>query len=342
MDADKRFMKCKLSKKTQAKVVETRVESIILFNSAVRPFLQSETKRIQSWIDKRYRYIWSNKKEEPLKQMEGNHMNMQDAWNELDVMTTRSKIEKRHLIRIGYIARMSDERLVKQTTMGWIRRMETGRKPRKRKMTMLTHWHKLLKEANIEPHEVEKIAMDRTSWRNVVKDRMRHIEQFEKQQGHQYGRHENEELIERRPQYEIQNDNKCKYEGCGRTFRTKAGLVIHQKRLYRTLENATTFRCQKCNSKFRKEATLKNHSKVCRGGKIEGDRKECRICNNLVGRTNYARHVRSCKERNNLQEERAAQERNESEIRTDTCTDCEKIRIKENSMYILRCKCNCN
>ena len=76
------------------------------------------------------------------------------------------------------------------------------------------------------------------------------------------------------------------------------------------MENATTFRCQKCNSKFRQEATLKNRSKVCRGGKI-GDRKECRICNNLVGRTNYARHVRSCKERNNLQEERAAQVRSD-------------------------------
>ena len=63
MQIKKRFMKCKLSKKTKATVVETCVES--LFNSAVKPFAKSETKRIQSWIDKRYRYIWSNKKEEP-------------------------------------------------------------------------------------------------------------------------------------------------------------------------------------------------------------------------------------------------------------------------------------
>ena len=138
MQIRKRFMKCELSKKTQAKVVETCVESTILFNFALRPFSQSETKRIQSWIDKRYRYIWSNK-EELLKQMERSHMNMQDVRNELDVMTIRSKIEKSHLIRIGHIARMSDERLVKQTTMCWIRRMEMGKKPRKRKMTMLTY-----------------------------------------------------------------------------------------------------------------------------------------------------------------------------------------------------------
>ena len=52
---------------------------------------------------------------------------------------------------------------------------------------------------------------------------------------------------------------------------------------------------------------MKNHSKACKGGKIEGDKKECRICNNLVGRTNYERHVRSCEQRNHVQEERIAQ-----------------------------------
>ena len=127
MQIKKRFMKCKLSKKMQAEVVETCVESTILFNAAVRAFSKSETKRIQSWIDKRYRYIWSNKKEEPLRQMERNHMNMQDVRNELDVMTIRSKIEKSHPVRIGHIARMSDERLVEQATMSWIRRMEMRR-----------------------------------------------------------------------------------------------------------------------------------------------------------------------------------------------------------------------
>ena len=38
MQVRKRFMNCKLRKKTQAKVVETCMESTILFNSAVRPF----------------------------------------------------------------------------------------------------------------------------------------------------------------------------------------------------------------------------------------------------------------------------------------------------------------
>ena len=98
-------------------------------------------------------------------------------------------------------------------------------------------------------------------------NRMRHIEQFEEQQGHQHWRHEDEELIERRSRYEMQNEKKCKYKGSGRTFRTKAGLVIHQKRLRSAMENATKFRCQKCNSEFRQEVAIKNHSKVCKDEK---------------------------------------------------------------------------
>ena len=38
MQIKKRCMKCNLRKKTQAKVVETCMESTNLFNSAVRPF----------------------------------------------------------------------------------------------------------------------------------------------------------------------------------------------------------------------------------------------------------------------------------------------------------------
>ena len=89
--------------------------------------------------------------------------------------------------------------------------MEMGRKPRKSKMTTLAYWHKLSKEANVEVHEVERIAMVRVKWKNVVESRMRHREQFKKQQGHQYRRHDDEEIIERRSQYEVQDGNKHKY-----------------------------------------------------------------------------------------------------------------------------------
>ena len=69
---------------------------------------------------------------------------------------------------------------------------------------------------------------------------------------------------------------------------------------------------------------------------MEGDRKECRICNNLVGRTNYARHVRSvnrgitCKKRE--------QHKGGDQIRLMHRLQ-ENTYLKENDVHILRSKC---
>ena len=58
----KRFLKCKVSKVTQAKVFEACVEGTMLFNVAVRPFLAREIKSFQKFCDKKNRYIWSDRK----------------------------------------------------------------------------------------------------------------------------------------------------------------------------------------------------------------------------------------------------------------------------------------
>ena len=49
--------KCRLSKVTQAKVFEACIESTLLFNAAVRPFHQREINAMQTFVDKKYRYI---------------------------------------------------------------------------------------------------------------------------------------------------------------------------------------------------------------------------------------------------------------------------------------------
>ena len=66
----KRFTKCRLSKITQAKVFEACIESTLLFNAAVKPFHQREIKAMQTFVDKKCRYIWSEKSGEPLRQMQ--------------------------------------------------------------------------------------------------------------------------------------------------------------------------------------------------------------------------------------------------------------------------------
>ena len=59
------LIKCRLSKRQQALVLQACVESGLLFNAATRSWQKMEIKTMQSWIDRTYRYIWSNKKEAP-------------------------------------------------------------------------------------------------------------------------------------------------------------------------------------------------------------------------------------------------------------------------------------
>ena len=117
----KRFIKCKLSKTTQAKVFEACVESIMLFNVAVRPISAREIKSLQRFCDNKYRYIWSDRKSEPLRQMQEYGINMVDIRNQLQVSSVRTKVEVAHLIRLGHILRLPDESLVKQALLGWLK-----------------------------------------------------------------------------------------------------------------------------------------------------------------------------------------------------------------------------
>ena len=54
------LIKSRLSKRQQA-----CVETGLLFDAATRSWQKREIKAMQSWIDRTYRYIWSNKKETP-------------------------------------------------------------------------------------------------------------------------------------------------------------------------------------------------------------------------------------------------------------------------------------
>ena len=64
------LLRSKLPKRKKALIVQTFVKRGLFFDCAVRP---SEIKCMQIWIDKSYRYIWSNKKGPPIIQMEREH-----------------------------------------------------------------------------------------------------------------------------------------------------------------------------------------------------------------------------------------------------------------------------
>ena len=67
---------------------------------------------MQKFFDKKYRYIWSEKNGEPLRQMQEQGLNMAGIRKALEVSTIRNVIEKAHLMRMGHILRMSDDRIV--------------------------------------------------------------------------------------------------------------------------------------------------------------------------------------------------------------------------------------
>ena len=90
---------------------------------------------MQTFVGKKYRYIWSEKNGEPLRQMQKQGVNMADIRKELKVSTIRNKIEKAHLMGMGHILRMSDDRLVKQAVLGWNQDLEDLHKSRKKRQT---------------------------------------------------------------------------------------------------------------------------------------------------------------------------------------------------------------
>ena len=288
-----RLRKSKLPKRKQALIVETCVESGLLFDCATRPWYGTEIKKLQSWIDKRYRYIWSNKKGPPLMQMERDDVNMQDIRNLMNIKTLRWKIEKRTLERIGHILRMENSRTTKIATLGWLASLEELPKLPGHKRKTLFYWRKLLKEAGVNWSEAPKIAQDRKQWKKMVNTRMQHLLEFEmgKAKHHQ-------ETIDRRNTTPPRPSLTC--EECGMECKSMGGLKIHIKRIH--TDNNCTFECPNCNRTFNAEATMKNHLKKCnpadersRARIYQPEYRECRWCGIPKSATNMSRHENFCK-----------------------------------------------
>jgi len=71
-----------------------------------------------------YRYVWSDRNGEPLRQMETMGINIQDVRSRLEIKSVRWKIEKRLLERIGHVVRMENDRLDKAFVFNWYEGLE--------------------------------------------------------------------------------------------------------------------------------------------------------------------------------------------------------------------------
>ena len=79
----------KISKRMQARIVEACVESGILFACAVRTWWVSDVKKLHTWIDCCYCYVWSNQHEPQLMQMQRERGNMEEVNNGLGAKSFR-------------------------------------------------------------------------------------------------------------------------------------------------------------------------------------------------------------------------------------------------------------
>ena len=144
---------------------EACVEGTMLFNVAVRPFLAREIKSIQRFCGKKYRYIWRDRKGEPLRQMQEYGVNMADVRNQLQESPVRTKIEVAHLIRMGHILRLPDESLVQKALLGWFAKLEGKTKSEKKTRMIIPYWRRLIKEAGMEGNMIEEFTLNRVDWK---------------------------------------------------------------------------------------------------------------------------------------------------------------------------------
>ena len=79
----------RISKRMQARVVEAGVESTLLFDRQARTWRIGEIRKLQSMVDKAYRWVWCGGKGPALRVMKEKGVNMVDVRKELGVMSLR-------------------------------------------------------------------------------------------------------------------------------------------------------------------------------------------------------------------------------------------------------------
>ena len=109
----------RLSKRWQGRIVQACVESSLLYDCQARVWYKRDVNKLQRWMDKCYRYVWSDRNGEPLRQMAERHVNMTDVRQRLRIKSVEWKIERRVLERIGHVMRMENDRLTKAVVLGW-------------------------------------------------------------------------------------------------------------------------------------------------------------------------------------------------------------------------------
>ena len=172
------------------------------------------------------RYVRSKKSRPPLRQMQEEHKKMVDVRRELGVKSIRWKVEKRVLERIGHVMRMGDDRVVKGMVLGWWDKLEEVDRVPGRRRKMVLYWKRLLREAGVDWTRIGRLTEDRKKWKEVVRVRMKRIQEWESSQGHHWNGHV---VRERNVAREESGSVDLVCEDCGMVCKSRGGLTVHRR-----------------------------------------------------------------------------------------------------------------
>ena len=71
----------------------------------------------------------------------------------------------------------------------------------------------------------------------------------------------------------VNKDLRCRYEGCERLWRSRAGLVRHESMIHRRVEGRIRFACEDCDLEVATKGALVCHHRT--GGRSVGVKSSC-------------------------------------------------------------------
>ena len=105
--------------------------------------------------------------------------NMHDVRSSLGVKSKHWKVEQRSLQRIGHAMRMANDRPTKRAILGCLPALENTPRNRKKTRNTQQYWRRLVREAGIDPMELDHLTENRKTWRDIVDRRMEHLDNWE-------------------------------------------------------------------------------------------------------------------------------------------------------------------
>ena len=264
--------KSSIHPRKQALVLRATVMGTMLYACKSRPWREYEIQRLQSVMDKCYRYVLKTN----LWKMTEEHKNMFNLRKDLKAPRVKREIEKQVLNWCGHVMRMPNENPVKQTMKGWLDNKATKLGKIGAKPTIPRYWVKLLTRIGINPEFLEHRVADRVAWRQEVNlSYIRGCAEDDEKANQQMETSQTENMapIDDEPMDDDDEEEETTFrcEMCQEgSFATKKALSVHVQLKHRQqMEDQGGYECRKgCGKKIKTPQARGSHERTCKGSKL--------------------------------------------------------------------------